>query len=114
MSSSSDSIFGITTTVLTLPAGVSSAQLFSPGPYCQSVLVKYFSGGSLNVWGAQAGVTAAAGGSIVAGFSLSYMLGSAEVLSFAGPARFYVGAVGATAQLMVMMGLSVNHTPFVP
>ena len=108
MSSSSDNIFGITTTVVTLPIGATNAVLIDHCPYAQSTVIKYDSGSSLiYLFGVGTGLTLT-GTSLVAGYSNGYLLGGTEVLSFDGSVRMYGASVGATGQIFLMRGLSVG------
>lgn len=111
MSSSSDAVFGITTSILTIPIGATASVLVFPGPYVRGTLFKYISGGSISVFGVQNGMTLG-GTLLISGYSGAYTLGTNEVLSFGGPAEFYVTATGATAFASLMQGLSQNFSSF--
>jgi len=113
MSSSSDSIFGITTMNLAIPPGATNAVLISPGAYIRASLVKYFSGGSISIFGANSnafgGSAAWTGTSLVAGFSQAYMLATTEILSIGGPVQYYLAATGSTAVASILQGMSQNQ-----
>lgn len=116
MASSSDSIFGITTMNLAIPAGATNAVLLAPGAYIKATLLKYNpgSGGSLGIFGvmqANGGATLT-GTSLVTGFSNSYTLSTTEILSIGGPVTFYLVATGGTAIATLLQGMSTNVPSF--
>lgn len=116
MGSSSDQIFGITTSILTVPPGATNAVLITPGPYVTATLIKYASGGSVSIFGNPFQVSGVSsvitGTSLVTGFSGSYLLGASEALSIDGPAQFYVAATGTTALISVLQGLTQGIPSF--
>lgn len=68
------------------------------GPGVNSISVKYFSGGSLEICGTT--TQAAFSGASFPG----YLMGGAEVVSFGGPAEFYLRATGATTIAYLIKG----------
>ncbi len=60
-----------------------------------SQVIKYFSGGSLAIYG---DTVSAAGASTLNG----YLMGTSEALNIGGPAAYYLVATGATAVVMIL------------
>lgn len=110
MASSSDQIFGITTIQAIVPIGATAAILTPDFAYVKSLTMKYSSGGSITLFGCPIGATSALA-DMVTGYSNGYLLATTEVISFAGPARFYIAATGATAAVSLLYGLSSGYTP---
>lgn len=118
MTSSSDSIFGITCSVVTVPLGATLAVLLAPGPNVLYTRIKYQGGTGLSLFGNPqlgAGQTSSISttfstlgiSALVQGYSNGYNLTSAtEILEFRGPTQLYLAAVGSTAFAYVMQGLS--------
>lgn len=107
MSSSSDGVFGLDTARIVVPVGATVAVLLdaSINPGANSVMLKYFSGGTLEI----IGVTGAPGATYtplqLANFSgTQYIVGTSEVLSIDGPTRCYLSSTGATTVVMAMRG----------
>lgn len=108
MASSSDNIFGITASVVTMVAGATNAVLIDNCPFAQSTVIKYNSGSSLiYLFGVATGQTLT-GAQMVTGYSSGYLLGGSEVLSFDGSVRLYAAAIGATGQIYLLRGLSTG------
>jgi hypothetical protein len=111
-------LYGIIGEKLTIAPGATNA-LFMPGyPGELASIVKYVSGGSLEVVGAPPGASlpnfagASYVGSTWLGLSLvpfignGYLLGSTEILNITGPARYYLMATGSTVIAMHFVGRS--------
>jgi hypothetical protein len=111
MSSSSDNIFGIGTTQVVIAPGGSFAQYINMGPRVTSLLVKYASGGTLEIQAAYLGTTML-GASLTAAAGTGYIFAGAttgqfgEALSLDGPARFYLIAGGSTTTAMILAGIT--------
>lgn len=90
------------TQVIILPTGA-SALLMNPIDGEISSLIKYVSGGSLEIRHADPGST----NTITAG--LGYIMGTNEVLNFDGAVRYYLCATGATTVAYILKGLSMGY-----
>ena len=107
MASSSEPIFGAVTSQVVVAPGATNAFFIENIPLQGALLLKYFSGGTLEVHG-----TNRTNGSTMPGASLApligtgYILGTSEVLSLAGPTRIYLMATGATAVACLIKGLT--------
>lgn len=105
--SSTDSIFGLKTSRLVIPAGVTVGILVDGNAVAGNTQtrLKYHSGGTLHVIGVTAGVTLAAADLDAAiTNNASYLVGSSEVLELRGPTRFYLGAEAATTIAYLIQG----------
>lgn len=106
--SSYDSIFGLTAGFFAVPVGLTNAILVdgSQVKACNSTQLKFSSGGTCLVVGVPGGATltqaqlASASG---------YLLSANEVLSLAGPARFYLANTGATSIVYFIQGMSEGY-----
>jgi hypothetical protein len=105
MSSSNTDIFGIDTTQVTVGPGATLAQFIDITARQTNIVVKYFSGSTLILQPALNGSTMA-GASLVAGYSVGYILGVNEAVTMDGPVRFYLSAQGATGVAMILKGLT--------
>lgn len=108
MSLASDSVYGLVTQRLAIPPGATQAVLMVPEPGQNSLLLKYFSGGTLEIIGVTAGVTLTAA-QLVTASGTGYLIGTSEILSLDGPARFYLSSLGATSVLHVITGRSAGY-----
>lgn len=77
--------------------GLSAAMAFQPPANCNGVWFKQFSGSSLFLG---MGLSQTPGATM-------YMLGTSEVVTASGPARFFLYATGATS--LVSVGLSFSR-----
>lgn len=94
-------VYGVTCGIYAVPAGASLAVLVKPAPGEITSVVKYASGGSLEIIGcAGPGLT----GVPVAG--TGYLFGTAEAVATDGPAYYYLVATGSTAVAYFKKGLS--------
>lgn len=107
MSSSFDTVYGLGSTRIVVPVGATNALLFTPIVGQNGTLFKYWSGGTLEVIGVPAGVTLTAQNLADANGN-HYLLGTSEVLSLDGPARFYLSSTGSTTVLMALIGKSAG------
>lgn len=105
MASSSDSIFGLGATQVIVPPGATNAVLVTNIAKESALIVKYFSGGTLEIHGTSNGSTMA-GASLAPLIGLGYIMGTSEAVNIAGPARFYLMATGSTAVACLLKGLS--------
>lgn len=105
MSSSSNDIFGVSPLSVAVPPGGSLAIYVEGLERQTSVLVKYFSGGTLEIHQALLGTTMA-GASLNALQGTGYIFGTSEAVSVDGPARFYLMATGSTAVAKLLRGLT--------
>lgn len=107
--SSYDSIWGVTTGQFVLPVGTTVAQYVNTAniPGCNSVQLKYHSGGTLQIFGTRNGTTLSANQLGALGASTNgYYFGTSEVLSMDGPVCFYLAATGATTFVSFIFGRS--------
>lgn len=103
--SSADSIFGLGTTRITIGVGSTLAFLLTHVAGQNSTVLKYFSGGTLEVIGVADGVTLTAA-QLGAANQTGYIMGTTEVLSIDGPVRCYLSATAATTVVMALLGKS--------
>lgn len=98
--------FGFAPTLITvLPTGA-SALLIQCLPGEVSGIIKYFSGGSLEIMNAPFGATSP-GTSLAPG--TGYLMGSGEAVTYTGAARYYLVATGATTQAYLLRGLGQGY-----
>lgn len=109
MANQQDSIFSFGATRLVISPGATLAVLVYQEPYENRSILKYFSGGSLEIYGATYGATATAAQLVVMGTSGGYLLGTTESMSIAGPARYYLMATGATCTAMLLKGFTAGR-----
>lgn len=111
-----DDINGLVGVKQFVPPGATLAVLISPQSGETGQLLKYFTGGSLEI--VQAPISNAgsqtvgqtwAGASLVALQGTGYLLGTSEVVSISGPARFYLMATGATVTCYLLKGLTAGY-----
>ena len=96
--------YGFAATLLAIPAGSASAMLIFPNSKEISMTLKYFSGGSLEIFNAPLGNTTGSANGVSAG--LGYLLATSEVVNATGAPRYYLCATGATAVAYLLIGLS--------
>lgn len=104
--SSSDSVFGVTTAVYRVSPGITLAQLVAGDQIAgvNSVILKNFSGGTMWIIGGVASGSTLTPAQLASAFSSAYLVSASETLNIDGPARFYLGATGATAIAYVIYG----------
>ncbi len=105
MASSSESILGLITSQVAIPAGATLAVFVENSPNQGALLLKYFSGGTLEIHGTGNGSTMP-GASLAPLIGTGYILGTSEVVALNGPTRFYLMATGSTAVACLMKGLT--------
>lgn len=105
MSSSNEEIYGLQSQQAIVPAGATNALLIENVGRQTSILIKYFSGNTLILFGTVNGSTMA-GPSLVAGYSNGYIMSTTEAIQLDGPVRFYLCAQGATGTAMILKGLT--------
>lgn len=105
MASSSESIFGVVTSQVVVPPGATNAVFVDVVPKEGAVLLKYFSGGTLEIHGSITGSTLP-GATLAPLIGTGYILSTSEVISLAGPTRFYLMATGSTAVACLLRGLT--------
>lgn len=101
--SSNDSIFSLQTDRINVGLGATLAVLYDQTATQNSILLKYFSGGTLEIIGVSFGVTLTAAQMATAS-GTGYVVGTTEILSIDGPARFYLMSTGATTVVMSIRG----------
>lgn len=109
MSSSSDSLFGVGVTQILVAPGATNAQYIDMGARVSSLLIKYVSGGTLEIQPAMLGSTMP-GASLAGLIGTGYIFGAGatgfagEALSFDGPTKMYLMATGSTALAYLLAG----------
>jgi hypothetical protein len=98
---------GFGATKLIVPPGGTLAVLVDAWAGECSGVLKYFSGGSLEICGVPPGVTYT-GASLGALAGMGYLMGTSESINDTGSARFYLVATGATAIAYCLKGLSAG------
>lgn len=105
--------YGVSTALLTIAPGATNALLVKGIPGQGAWLVKYGTGGSLEIVGAPplpdangTGATAWAAASLVPLLGTGYLMDSGEPISGDGPTRFYLMATGATTTAYILRGLT--------
>lgn len=110
--SSADSIFGFGSTRVVVPVGATVATLITPIAGQNSMQLKYYGGGTLQIIGLQNMTLGQFGnvGSTLTAQQLAdavgnhYLMDTTEKLSIDGPATFYLQALGATTIVMMLIG----------
>lgn len=123
MASSSDDIFSLATSRVTVPVGATLAAFVDILPGEISCTVKYLSGGTLEILQCSTGASLVSGGSqlfsapnfmsgstqtvamLAALSGTGYLMGTSEVLNFDGAPRFYLSSTGATTIVTLIRGL---------
>lgn len=108
--SSYDSVFNVQAGRITIPVGATVAVLFAGDTVkgCNSTILKYVSGGTLEI----IGMTTQIVGQTLTAAQLAtlsgtgYLVGGTEVLQFSGPVQFYLSATGATTVVTFLRGLT--------
>lgn len=95
-------VSSLQTSLVTVKAGGSSAMAMLATAGQVGWLFKYASGGSLEIHSAAVGISA---GSALASGSSGYLMASTEVMSIAGPARFFLVATGSDAVVNVVRAM---------
>lgn len=93
--------FGVTT--LVVAPGVSNALLVYPQPNQVSMALKFYSGGSMEIFRCTPGSTTPA---VAIATNGGYPLGDTEIINSTGAPRFFLAANGATATAKLLLGLS--------
>ncbi len=99
---------GLGATQLVIAPGATNAILVSAVPGEVASLIKYSTGGSLEIVQAPYGASYT-GASLVPLIGTGYLMGVSEVISLTGPARYYLIATGATTTVMNLRGLSSGY-----
>lgn len=99
--------------MIIVPSGATNAVLMEAVGGQGSAIIKYGSGGSLEIVQAPCagisfptGATTWAGASLVALNGTGYLMGAAEAIQYDGAARYYLIATGATAIAYSLKGLT--------
>ena len=110
--SSLDSVFALSTTLMIVTPAATAAIFMTPTAGQLGWQMTYQSGGTLWIVGAPAGSTLALGtslaGTALVGATMHYMVKTTEVLSLNGPCSFYLAALGATTMVNVMRQYSAG------
>lgn len=107
--SSYDSVYSMKTERINVGVGSTVATLVSPEPGQLNIVLKYFSGGTLEIIGCSLGVTLTAA-QLASANQTGYLMGTSEILTIDGPARFYLSSTAATTIVMVLRGRSQDVT----
>lgn len=102
-------IFGLDTVPFIIPPGATLAVLITGSEGQAAQLLKYGSGGSLQIMGVTLGVTMSAAQLVSAGNSGGYLFGTSEAVSVDGAARYYLMATGATTTVYQIRGLTAGY-----
>lgn len=94
--------YGFQATLLVIPAGISNALLINPIAGEISMSLKYFSGGSLEIFNVSPGATVMP----VVTAGQGYLVGSNEIVNSSGCPKFGLVATGATTLAYLLLGLS--------
>jgi hypothetical protein len=92
---------------ITIPVGATAALCIGSTGGQMANILKYFSGGSLEIINCPPGATLT-GAQLIAAQGTGYLFGSNEAVSWDGPARFYLMATGATVIAYGLGGLSAG------
>ena len=111
-----DDINGLVGVKQIVPPGATLAVLIAPQNGETGQLIKYFTGGSLEIvqapvshsGGETIGLTWT-GPSLVNLLGTGYLMGAGEVVSVSGPARYYLMATGATVTCYLLKGLTAGY-----
>lgn len=104
----SNNIFGVIAEQLVIPPGATLAVLMTGNAGQCSEVLKYYSGGTLQILGVTVGTTLTAAQLVSAGNSGGYIFGTSEALTVDGAARYYLMATGATCVVMHLRGLTAG------
>lgn len=114
--SSDDTIASLGTTRIIIPPGATNAVYVDRVAGCNYMVLKYFSGGSLEIIGVgmtnppanNQGVTLT-GAELVSAAGKHYIMSTTEVLNVAGNPPFYLQALNATTICMAIRGKSSGN-----
>ena len=104
--STQDQVYSLGATKVIVPVGATVSVLVTPQAYESSTVIRYGTGGSLELVGIPVGASTLTGASLVAAQGNAYLFGSSEVLSIGGAARYYLMATGATVTCYLLKGLT--------
>lgn len=124
MVSSSDNILSIYPSKVVVPIGATAAVFIDVAPGEQGILVKYSSGGTLELLPASLGASFVYGTStvnynftsgstqtaamLIALSGTGYLMGTSEILTLDGSPRFYLSSLGATSIVYVLKGVGAG------
>lgn len=97
-----DDVFSISPSTINVGTSTGSYVGITCGSGVNSQILKYYSGGSLLVYG----TTAAAAG---ASTGFAYLMGTSEALNIGGPAQYYLTATGATVVCMLIKTITAGN-----
>lgn len=100
-------VFGFIGEKVFIPPGATLAVVMGVTAGQMGSVLKYFSGGSLEIVNCPPGSTLT-GAQLVTANGTGYLFGSQEAVNFDGPARFYLMATGATVIAYYLRGLSAG------
>lgn len=120
MASSSDQIYGLQASRVNVGTGATLAFFLDVVPGQISTVIKYLSGGTLEIIGCTTNAaindfSKAAQGTTYSAADLAslsgtgYLMATNEVLSFAGPIRCYLSSTGATTIVHIIKGRSEGN-----
>ncbi len=112
-----DDITGLSGYKQIIPPGATLAVLISPENGETGSILKYFSGGSLEIVQAPVSLNGATAAQTWTGASLvnlqalgrTYLMGAGETVNVSGSARYYLMATGATAVAYLLNGLTSGY-----
>ncbi len=110
MASSQNETFGLGGTKLIVGPGATLALYVKAPPFASGQVLKYFTGGSLEIVNAPEGGTLTAAQLATVGLGAGYLMGNNEAFSIEGPARYYLMATGATVTAYLAFSLSSGFT----
>lgn len=105
---SQDDIFAYGATKLVVGPGATLALLVTGIAGEVGGILKYFSGGSLEIIGVTTGQSLTAA-QMVTALGTGYLLGTTEIVNTDGNARYYLMALGATSIAYSLKGLSSGN-----
>jgi hypothetical protein len=126
MSSPFQMIYSVATSRPAFPLGATNAFFVDVQPGQLYTQVKYFGGGTLEILQCSSGASLASGGSqlygtpnfisgstlpgtmLIAMAGTGYMMSANEVVTLAGPCRFYLLQTGTTGLICLMKGLGAG------
>jgi len=106
--SSYDSVFRTEVGTTIIAAGATNALLFDYRAGWNSLSFKYLQGGSLIIMDCAALGSTTTLANLATQFTANqfYLMGTSEVMSFDGPARVFLAAVGTSVQISYIRGIS--------
>jgi hypothetical protein len=99
--------YSIKTEQITIAPGATLAHFYEPIAGQINSLIKYLSGGTLQICGVTLGMTMTAA-QLVSADGQGYLMGATEALSLEGPAPCYLMALSATTMVTVVRGKSAG------